>query len=194
MGKHLTIFLLGAAFMACIPLSSFAGQGGDPVTLTFQEKQGHFDIIGHFSVQADSKVVWDTLTDFENYPHFSHELKKVNVTNPSPNHLTAEEMAESGVLFFTQKVYFTLDIHLEPEKSILSKDTGHKSFVSYQSEWNLEPGNGRKTMELTYHLLAEGHFGGPAFMVNDTFKGGIKNFLESMRKEILRRQENKFQK
>ena len=194
MRKIFPVLFTIAFLLSLCPCMGAGSPSGDPVTLAFHEKQGHFDITGHFSVDANLETAWKALTDFEHYPQFSHELKKVSLNNPSLNHLVAEEMAESGILFFTQKVYFTLDIHLKPEKYILSEDIGHKSFVSYKSEWNLEPGDDGKNVELTYHLLAEGHFGGPAFMANDTFKGGIKNFLESMRKEILRRQENKSSK
>ena len=179
----LLAWLLGA-------LAGTAWADADPVTLTFQEKDGHFDIQGHFEVAADPKTAWDTLTDFESYPKFSHELKKVQVKERTKDHWVIEEVAESGVLFFTQKVFFLLDVKEVPERSFVSTDTGHKSFVSYESRWDIKPVEGGKALELAYHLKAEGHFGGPAFMVNDTFKGGVQNFLRAMRQEILRRQKS----
>lgn len=181
------VVLLAAAILG--PLTAAQGHcGGDPVTLAFHEKDGHFDVLGGFQVKADPKVVWDTLTDYEAYPRFSHELKKVQVKERSENHMVVEEMAESGFLFFTQRVYFLMDVQLVPGLSIVSVDTGHKSFVSYRGEWQIKPPEGPGDIGLTYHLQAEGHFDGPAFMVNDAFQGGVKNFMENMRKEILRRQ------
>lgn len=181
--------LLGGLAVSVLPLMARADS--DPITLTFKEKDGHFDIQGRFEVEADRQTAWDTLTDFESYPKFSHELKKVQIKERSKNRLVIEEVAESGVLFFTQKVFFTLDVKEKPGKSFVSTDVGHKSFVFYQSQWDLKPAADGKTVELIYHLRAEGHFGGPAFMVNDTFKGGVQNFLRAMRKEILRRQTQK---
>lgn len=187
MRTAIAVFGMALGFWLLGPQAVHADPNGDPVTLSFQEKSGHFDVLGSFAVKADPKVAYDTLTDFESYPKFSHELKKVTVRDRTAGHMVVEETAESGFLFFTQKVYFLMDVRMIPDLVIVSVDTGHKSFVSYQSEWKIQPEEtGGAT--LTYHLLAEGHFDGPVFMVDDAFKGGVKNFLENMRQEILRRQ------
>jgi hypothetical protein len=159
-----------------------------PISMTFHEKDGHFDILARFSVEADKDLVWNTLTDYENYTKLSGELKKVTVTKRTARHMVVDEMAEGGFLFITQKVFFSLDVRMVPGRSIIGTDTGHKSFVSYGFRWDIKPGADGKTVELTYRLKAEGHFGGPIFMVNDHFQGGVKHFLEELRKEILRRQ------
>lgn len=184
----LAVLLLAAGLWIAFPFGAGADTKGDPVSLTFQEKNGHFDLQASFTVPADPQTVWDTLTDFKYYPKLSPELKKVDVKEESANHLIVVEKAESGFLFITQTVYFQLDVLEDPGKSMVCTDLGHKSFVSYQNRWDLVPSQDGKSLELTYHLQAEGHFGGPAFMVNDGFKGGVKNFVENMRKEILRRQ------
>lgn len=178
----LVVLGLTILFPAAVEADSAAG----PITFAFQEKNGHFDIQARFRIKATPQVVWETLTDFESYPKFSHELKKVQVTERSENHMTVEEMAESGFLFFTQKVFFTLDVHVVPGVSVTTEDTGHKSFVSYRTDWALQPDE--SGVELDYHLRAEGHFGGPAFAVNDAFSGGVRNFLQNMQKEMLRRE------
>lgn len=184
------ILLFSLAVGAGLPPRAF-GDNGDPVSITFQEKDGHFDLTGKFSVQADPDLIWATLNDFKNYPKYSPELKKVEVHEVEPNHLTVDEMAESGFLFFSQKVFFSMDVLEEPGHFITGTDVGHKSFVSYQYRWDIDPGGPGEPVELTYHVLAEGHFGAPAFMVNDGFKGGVKNFLENFRKEILERKAKK---
>lgn len=178
--------LMISGLAAVFPAMARTDAAGAPMTFTFQEKNGHFDIQARFQVKADPRVVWETLTDLESYPKFSHELKKVQVTGRSENRMTAEEMAESGFLFFSQKVYFTLDVRMVPGVSFATEDVGHKSFVSYRTEWVLHPGEGG--VRLDYHLQAEGHFGGPAFMVNDAFSGGVRNFLQNIQKEMLHRE------
>ena len=187
MKKETAVFLI-AAGLGILASPPAALAEGDPVTMAFHEKNGHFDVQAGFEVKADPKLVWDTLTDYEDYPRYLHELKKVQVQEKSENHMTVDEIAESGVLFFTQRVYFLMDVTLAPGRSIVSEDKGHKSFVSYRSEWGIQPLEGGAGTTLTYQLQAEGHFGAPAFMINDSFSGGVRNFLRNMRQEILRRQ------
>ena len=172
---------------AILPLSAL-GAASDSVPMVFQEKNGHFDIHAQFQVPADPTQAWEILTDFQRYPKYSHELKKVEVTPQGQNHWQVEEMAESGFLFITQKVYFQLRVSGVPGRSLVSEDIGHRSFVSYKTAWEINPLPGGKGSELHYHLEAEGHFGGPAFMVNDHFSGGVRNFLEAVREEMKRKQ------
>jgi len=172
---------------AILPLPAL-GAASDAVSMVFREKNGHFDIHAQFQTPSDPGLVWSILTDFGNFPKLSHELKKVEVTQKGKNHWLVDEMAESGFLFVTQKVYFRLDVTGTPNRTLVSEDVGHKSFVSYKTSWEINPLQGGAGSELHYYLEAEGHFGGPAFMVNDHFSGGVRNFLEAVREEMKRKQ------
>jgi hypothetical protein len=189
--RSLIVFLIPMMFA---PVALHSGQASAPLTLHFQEKQGHFDIQAQFEAEAQKDTVWETLTDFESYSKYSHELKKIRILEHTPAHWKLEEVAESGFLFITQKVFFLLDIKAVPGRSLISEDLDHRSFVSYRTEWGIKPSPEGPGTQLSYHLKAEGHFGGPAFIVNDSFQGGVKNFLEAIRKEMKRRQTEKDKK
>ena len=191
MGKIIRLYGMGVLLgILGSPLPAACGAESDPVTLNFHEKNGHFDIQAGFGVEADRETVWETLTDFEHYPKLSPELKKVRQVSRSGNHWVYEQVAEGGFLFFTQKVFFLLDIHGEPGRYLICEDVSHHSFTSHHVRWDIRRvSKGRYS--LSYRLKAEAHFDAPAFLVNDHFKGGAEHFLREMRKEILRRQASK---
>ncbi len=180
--------LLGAAMVAaCAALSCGVGQAADPVSLAFQEKDHVYDINGSFYVANDPTSVWDVLTGYEHIPKFVGSLKKSHVTEDlGPYHFLLAQDFEGGFLFFTKRVHVLLDVHETWYQSINFTDTDHKDFAFYEGSWQLVP-DPAKGLEIIYTLKAKQNFDAP--FAGDYMRGGVKDLLEAVRREILRRQD-----
>lgn len=165
----------------------FGGRASaDDVCLRFQEVKGSYDIAGSFWVQAEPGTVWDVLTDYEHIPKFVGNLKKSHVQEDiGPYHFRLEQEFEGGILFITKRVRVVLDVHEEWYKSIVFTDIHGKDFEFYRGSWRLEtdPAGG---LNIHYQLKAKQNFEVP--FAGDFMKGGVKDLLEAVRREILRRQ------
>lgn len=179
-------FLRAAMVAACAVLSCGAGLAAEPVSMTIQSQNGVFKLDGSFTVQADPSVIWDVLTAYEQIPRFVGSLKKSHVTEDlGVYHFLLEQEFEGGFLFFTKRIDVLLDIHETWQKRIDFADTAHKDFKLYQGCWDLKTVDGNR-QEITYILEAQPNFDAP--FMGDFMNGGAKDLLESVRKEILRRQ------
>ncbi len=179
------VFLVNAV----MTLSCGAGLAADPVSLDFQEKGGTYDIRGAFNVDAEPGVVWEVLTDYHHIPKFVGNLKKSLIDEDlGPYHFRLEQEFEGGFLFFTKRVRVVLDVHETWQQTILFTDIDRKDFSIYQGSWNLRPGP-NKGLEIDYQLTAKQNFSAP--FAGDFMRGGVKDLLDAVRREILRRQAKK---
>jgi hypothetical protein len=179
--------LLGAAMAAAWAfLSCGVGLAADPVSLTFEEKD-HVDAVnGSFNVGEDPLVAWDVLTDFDHLPKFVGSLKKSHVQESlGPYHFILEQEFEGGFLFITKRVRVVLDVRESLNQTIDFTDTDHRDFAFYEGSWRLVPDPG-KGLKVIYTLRAMKNFDSP--FAGDYMRGGIKDLLDAVRKEILRRQ------
>jgi hypothetical protein len=180
--------LLKALMVATLSiLSGGEALAADNVTLDFQEKNGAYDIQGAFFVRADRSVVWEVLTDYHHIPKFVGNLKKSQIEEDlGPYHFTLEQEFEGGFLFFTKRVRVLLDVHETWHKTIRFNDTEGKDFQFYQGSWEVSsrPSEG---LEINYRLKAKQNFDAP--FAGDYMKGGVKDLLDAVRREILRRQD-----
>lgn len=185
------LFLRAAMVAACAVLSCNAGLAADsplPITLTFYDEWGHFKVEGSFFVDADPAVAWGVLSNYSEIPDFVHSMKVSSVENRNGNDLVLKQEGEGGFLFFTQRIHLLLNVHEEPEKSIVFTDTSHKDFDFYQGTWTISQAPAGYGLEIIYTLDAEEHFGAPAFLVGDSIQGSVKDLLESIRREMTTRQ------
>jgi hypothetical protein len=183
---HRRLLLRAAIVAACVALSCGAGQAADALSLTFQEKDRAYDIQGSFYVANDASVVWDVLTGYEHIPQFVGSLKRSHVEEDlGPYHFLLEQEFEGGFLFFTKRVRVLLDVHETWYQSINFTDIDHKDFWFYEGSWQLvpDPSNGLK---IIYTLKAKQNFDAP--FAGDYMRGGVKDLLNAVRREILRRQ------
>jgi len=175
---------------ACTVLSCGAGKAADdpnPMTLSFYDQWGHFKVEGSFFVKADPSTAWEVLTNFDRIPHFVNSMKVSKVLSQSGDDLVLQQEGEGGFLFFTQRIHLLLNVHEQPEKSIVFEDTSHKDFSFYQGTWTINKA-GEDGLEVIYTLDAEEHFGAPAFLVGDSIQGSVKDLLQSVRKEMAAQQ------
>jgi hypothetical protein len=174
---------------AGVALSCGTGLAADPISLDFQERRGTYNILGAFNVDAEPGVVWEVLTDYHHIPKFVGNLKKSFIQEDlGPYHFRLEQEFEGGFLFFTKKVRVVLDVHETWQQTILFTDIDRKDFSLYQGSWNLRPGP-NKGLEIDYQLTAKQNFDAP--FAGDFMRGGVKDLLDAVRKEILRRQAKK---
>lgn len=175
---------------ACAVLSCGAGLAADdlnPITLSFYDQWGHFKVEGSFFVKAENSTAWKVLTNYGQIPQFVHSMKVSKVLNQNGEDLVLQQEGEGGFLFFTQRIHLLLNVHENPEKSIVFEDSGHKDFSFYQGSWTLTP-SPDGSLEVVYTLDAEEHFGAPAFLVGDSIQGSVRDLLQSVQKEITEQQ------
>ncbi len=171
---------------ACVALSCGAGIAADAVSLDFQNIHNAYDITGSFYVANDPSVVWDVLTGYEHIPKFVGSLKKSHVTEDlGPYHFLLEQEFEGGFLFFTKRVKVLLDVHETWYQTIRFSDIDHKDFAFYDGSWQLLP-DPEKGLKIIYTLNSKQNFDDP--FAGDYMRGGVKDLLEAVRREILRRQ------
>jgi hypothetical protein len=183
---HRQLFLRAAMVAAFAALSCGAGQAADAVSLTFQENRQAYDINGSFYVGNNASVVWDVLTGYEHIPKFVGSRKKSHVTEDlGPYHFLLEQEFEGGFLFLTKRVRVLLDVHEDWYRSIHFTDIGHKDFALYEGSWQLLPDPARG-LQIIYTLKAKQNFDAP--FAGDYMRGGVKDLLDAVRREILRRQ------
>ena len=183
-------FLLGTAMVAAgAALSCGIGLAADDVSLSIQNKNGLFNLEGSFQVQAETSVIWDVLTAYEQIPRFVGNLKKSHVERDlGVYHFLLAQEFEGGFLFFTKKVRVLLDVHETWYQSIAFQDIGHRDFTLYQGTWRVKPRSDGEQV-ITYQLNAKPNFSAP--FEGDFMGGGAKDLLQAVRKEILRRQAEK---
>jgi carbon monoxide dehydrogenase subunit G len=181
--KKLFLFLMAAAGTAMTCGTSFAA---DAVSLNFQNKNGIDNVDASFEVAADCSTAWAVLTDYDQMHKFINGLKRSHLEEYSgKGRFLVEQEFEGGFLFVTKRVRVRLAVQETRCQTILFEDMGHQDFEFYKGSWQLlsEP-NG--VMKISYYLKAQQNFDEP--FAGDYMKGGIKDLLDSVRREILRRQ------
>ncbi|HTA76324.1 MAG TPA: SRPBCC family protein [bacterium] len=174
------------ALLASTAFTGGTGFAADAVSLNFQNQGGTYDAAGSFQVDADCAVVWGVLTDYDRLPKFVGGLKRSHIEEYlGRSHFLLEQEFEGGFLFVTKRVRVRLDVRETRCELIRFEDVSHQDFEFYKGSWKLASDS---TGELTvnYALKAQQNFDEP--FAGDYMKGSIKDLLDSVRREILRRQ------
>jgi hypothetical protein len=172
---------------ACVALSGGAGFASDDVALDFKETDHVFDVHGSFHVEAQASAAWDVLTGYERIPRFVDGLKKSHVQEDlGPYHFLLEQEFEGGFLFITMRVHVLLDVHEVWYKSIQFTDIDHSYFELYKGTWELSP-DPDGGLWVHYNLKAKQK--SEDLFAGDFMKGGIRDLLDAVRREILHHQE-----
>jgi carbon monoxide dehydrogenase subunit G len=183
------VFLYLLLLIAGASIRSGAGFAADAVSLSFLQKDGICDVDASFDVAADCATAWNVLTDYDQMHQFVSGLKRSHLEEYSgKGRFLVEQEFEGGFLFVTKRVRVSLAVQEIRCQSILFEDVGHQDFEFYKGYWQLQPEpNGE--LKISYSLKSQQNFNEP--FAGDYMKGGIKDLLDSVRKEILRRQARK---
>jgi hypothetical protein len=173
-GKKLFSNLLRAVVaVACAALSCGTGAAADDVSLAFYEGFGHYKVEASFFVDADTQTAWDILTNYDHIPDFVHSMKISKIEERSTNDLVLRQEGEGSFLFFSKRIHLLMEVHEQPQtNTIIFTDTSHQDFSSYQGTW----------------VIAAQNFSAPAFIASDVVKGNVEDLLQSLKREIARRQ------
>jgi hypothetical protein len=79
-------------------------------------------------------------------------------------------------------VQVLLDVHETWYKNIDFIDIAHRDFKFYRGSWEIQ--ENPKGLEITYNLTAQQNFEAP--FAGDYMKGGVRDLLDAVRREILR--------
>ncbi len=184
--KLLLRALLAAACAAV--LSRGVGYSADDISMAFNESWGHYSVEASFFTDAENKTVWDVLTDYDHIPQFVHSMKISKVEGGGRGNYVLRQEGEGGFLFFSKRVHLLLDVHETPYQSIFFTDNSHTDFNFYQGNWNIVPATSGHGLEVIYTLDAKQNFSAPAFISTGIVQGNVKDLLESLQKEIAKRQ------
>ena len=180
----LTHFFRAFSLAACAALSCGVGLADDDISLAFYEGWGHYKVEASFFVDADQKTAWDILTDYDHIPKFVNSMKVSAVQGRTVNDVVLQQEGEGGFLFFSKRIHLLLNVHEEPNRSIVFSDTSHKDFNFYEGSWQILKANSGHGLEVIYTLDAEQNFSAPAFIASDIVKGNVQDLLKSLRKQI----------
>jgi hypothetical protein len=189
-GKSFRSNLLRAVVaVACAALSCGTGAAADDVSLAFYEGFGHYKVEASFFVDADAQTAWDILTNYDRIPDFVHSMKISKVEQRSTYDLVLRQEGEGSFLFFSKRIHLLMEVHEIPEtNTIIFTDTSHQDFSSYQGSWVIHPSDLGHGLEVIYTLDAAQNFSAPAFIASDVVKGNVQDLLDSLKREIARRQ------
>lgn len=177
----------GAAIALVFLLSLAGGRaaGAPAIALSLaQVSRGANLIEGSFEVAADSRQVWDVLTDYEHIPEFVPSMESSRVEDRRPDSLLVEQKSSVAFLFLRRRIKLLLRVEQEPFREIRFKDVSRDSFDVYEGRWQIEPSP--QGTRVTYRLkaLSRSAF---KFAVKAASRKAVAGLLSQVREEILRR-------
>lgn len=179
-------FLYFFALLVGAALTGGMGFAADGVPLDFKNNGGSYDALASFDVAADSSVVWDVLTDYDHLTHFVTGLKRSRLEEyRGRSHFLLEQEFTGGFLFVSKRVRVRLDVHETRCQTILFEDMGHQDFAFYKGSWKIQS-NSPGQLTVLYSLSAQQNLDEP--FAGDYMKGSVQNLLDSVRREMIRRQ------
>jgi hypothetical protein len=137
-------------------------------------------------VDASTAAVWDVLTDYGHIPAFVSSMRSSRVRETREDGSVLVEQKAVGDMFFLSK---SMSILLEVRRSsdtLRFTDVGREDFWIYEGGWDVSPTP--DGAHVAYHLLAQPDFIAPSFFMSRAMKRGVRNLLDQVRKEIVRRE------
>jgi hypothetical protein len=180
-GPALSFFLLVAA-------ATFnGGIRAEDVTVTLRER-AVYEVQGGFRVPASREEAWAVIADYDHIGEFVGAVKKNRSSRLGTAEALVEQELSGKVLFFSRRVRLALLVQEAPPAELRFRDRDKEDFETYEGYWRLEESDGGT--KVSYHLDARPRFGAPGFMARNAFRKNVRDLLNNVREEILRRHEN----
>ena len=144
-----------------------------------------YEVAGHFAVQASTTAVWGVLTDYDHIPAFVSSMRSSKVRETRADGSLLVEQRAVGDMFFLSK---SMDVLLEVRRSpdaLRFEDVGRSDFRSYAGGWDVAATP--EGADVGYRLLARPDFSAPSFFMGKAMKKNVRQLLDQVRVEILRR-------
>jgi hypothetical protein len=175
----LFMFLLGAA-------PAWTGDRAEDVPVFLRERDGRvYDLEGRFTVRVPKPVAWAVLTDYGRIRDFVPSVRASRAVERRRGLVVVEQSMSGKVFLFSREVSLRLEVREEGLERISFRDVLGSDFESYEGSWILE--ETPEGVQVLYRLSARPNFRVPAFMARSAFKKSVRQLLESVRTEMLRR-------
>jgi hypothetical protein len=186
--KVALVILLGAAL-------AFFGWGKalanpfekEPVNSWFVTQGDRYSFIGDFTINADSAVIWEVLTDYSHIQDFVADFQ-VKILHREGNQVLLQQTLGEGILFIRFDVHALLEVHEQPHESIFVEEVSHKEFARFQNFWAMQPDSSGTGTKVTFMMDMVRNKHTPWYVTPDIFRSGLRNYLKQYRFEIERRE------
>lgn len=171
--------------LAAAGLLASAGQAGEIAVRVSESSRRVYELEGRFEVSAPSSVVWDVLADYDGIDEFVPSVIESRLVHRRAGAALIEQRMAGKALIFSREVELTLEVREVLNERIAFQDVSQRDFSQYAGEWRLAAAGGGTAV--TYRLTASPRFTAPDFLTRGAFKRGVRELLEEVRREILRR-------
>lgn len=181
--KTLLLFFIGVWYPHT---NTFADEKGGVHVSIVNEDNGIHRLEGHFNVNASTQAVWNTLSDYDHLNTFVSSIKSSRRTEPDGSGSLVEQTMVGKAGIFHKRIQLTLLINEVAGKEIAFRDISKKSFKHYKGAWVIESMGDEITVR--YTLSAAPDFFSPDFIAVPAFKRTVRDLLNEVCAEIIRRQ------
>ncbi len=178
------------AFRNMIPLllcfGGIAGTSAQEVTVETTRQGDYIVIDASAEVQADVRVVWQVLSDYDRLAEFIPNLRVSRVVSRGADGIMVEQQGEYAFLFFSQPIEVRLLITETPPHRIVSRAVAG-SFREMTGSYDLAPVPGGVRLRYTGRMLP--NFDLPPFFGVVAARAAAEKQFRGMVDEIRRRAE-----
>lgn len=148
-------------------------------------RQGDFILVeASAEVQADVRIVWQVLSDYDHLAEFIPDLKSSRVIGRSAEGVVVEQIGEYSFLFFRQPIEVRLQVVETPPHRIVSRAIAG-SFSEMTGSYDLSPISGG--VRLLYAGRMRPNFDVPPFFGMVAARSAAEKQFRGMVREIIRR-------
>jgi len=125
-------------------------------------------------IAVPPKKIYDVVADFDSYPDFQPEVKKVET------HKKGKQVSATFELSVIKKIRYTLNFHFTPNKKIAWNFVEGDLFKDNQGHWLFEE-EGKNKTKATYHVEVSFGFMVPSMITNKLIGHNLPAMLEKFK-------------
>lgn len=144
-----------------------------------------YTVRGAFVVAAPPALAWQVLTDYDGLARFVEDLRASRVRERSADGLFLEQEAVGKFLLFRRRARVLLRVRETAGARIEFEDVLGVDFERYRGAWTLSPEP--SGTQVRYELEARPRKAAPGPVARRALRGGARDLLDQVRREILRR-------
>lgn len=172
-------WILIAALLPGVPSLRAGG-----FTVELKEYAG-YEVETGFTLAVDTTTAQGVLSDYEGIPGFISAVKESRVTEREEGSLLLSQEMEGRAYLFSLRIRLLLRVR-EPAPGVITfEDVSGRDFEWYEGRWDVAPGPEGTTVR--YRLRARPLVSAPGFIKRGAFRKGVRELMEDVRREMLRR-------
>ena len=169
--------------LLCLILPQWLAHAAD-VAVSASRQGDTFHVEASAELDADERLIWQVLTDYDRLPEFIPGLISSRVVARHNNSVVIDQKGATRLLFFT----FPIEVRLAAEEIPYKTITSHAvagNFKEMRNAYHLEPGAERVRLRYTGSLTPD--FSVPPLIGTLTVRRNVERQFSAMVDEIVRR-------